>query len=1052
MSKRSEKNLHERVDLKINKCKNNCISKRMAARIITMAITIPLAAATYVVTERSGSMAASGSADIYQQRFMEMWDKINDPDNGYFSEKGIPYHSVETLMCEAPDYGHESTSEAFSYWIWLASMYGRFTSDWSKFDQTWVATEKYIIPSFLDQPGMDKYTPEKPAQFAAEWETPDKYPSALSDQVRSGNDPLHAGLVSAYGTDIMYGMHWLLDVDNWYGYGRRGDGRTKPSVMNTYQRGPQESVWETIPHPSWDNFKPGWGGKKGFVDLFVADSAPDKQWRYSIASDADARAIQATYWASKWAKEQGYNVTGSVSKASKLGDYLRYSMFDKYFRVIGGKGKAGPGGTDYDSCHYLLAWYYAWGGGLNGYWSWKIGSSHNHFGYQNPMAAWVMSNQTEFKPKSTTGSNDWAKSFERQLEFYTWLQSDEGAIAGGATNSLNGRYDLFSEDTATFYGMGYEANPVYLDPGSNTWFGFQAWSMQRIAELYYETGNQAAKKLMDKWVGWIKKEVKLSPDGKFEIPSTISWSGQPYTWNGARQENDRLHIKVENYGTDLGITGSLANTLLYYSAATKKWSTYDDSSRLLAKELLDRMWNMYKDEKGLSAPEARADYSKFFDQTVYVPSGWTGTMPNGDIIKPGIKFIDIRSKYKNDPDWKKVEDAYKSGMAPVFNYHRFWAQCDIALALGTYSLLFGNPQVVKPSEKPTTVPTPTPAPVKGLIKIEEYNANPVDIASSIRPRFFVSNVSDSPINLEDIKLRYYYINEGEDIPPEFTCDSASVTNATGFHDFKKWVKYKFSVIEEPSDDADYYMEFGFNSGAGKLEPGESIKIELRWNKPNWPNYYQANDYSYNPTAESPVEWLKTTGYVKNVLEWGKEPDCITPVMPSVTSTLVPSTPGSSSGYTVTGYVSADFSYSQASAPKVKGGFKVEISDGKLSAVTNEDGHFEIKNVPANTNGYSLKISKDGFLARVINNIKVESDKVISAANSPIILWAGDFNTGDPQDGVINMKDIIALAKLFGVTNSDSKYSEEFDLNRDNAINMGDVIIIAKRFNKVSSEY
>ena len=30
-------------------------------------------------------------------------------------------------------------------------------------------------------------------------------------------------------------------------------------------------------------------------------------------------------------------------------------------------------------------------------------------------------------------------------------------------------------------------------------------------------------------------------------------------------------------------------------------------------------------------------------------------MPNGDEIKPGIKFIDIRSKYRQDPDWARVE-------------------------------------------------------------------------------------------------------------------------------------------------------------------------------------------------------------------------------------------------------------------------------------------------------------------------------------------------------------------------------------------------------------
>ena len=44
--------------------------------------------------------------------------------NGYFSPEGVPYHAVETLLVEAPDYGHETTSEAYSYWMWLEAAYG----------------------------------------------------------------------------------------------------------------------------------------------------------------------------------------------------------------------------------------------------------------------------------------------------------------------------------------------------------------------------------------------------------------------------------------------------------------------------------------------------------------------------------------------------------------------------------------------------------------------------------------------------------------------------------------------------------------------------------------------------------------------------------------------------------------------------------------------------------------------------------------------------------------------------------------------------------------
>lgn len=661
------------------------------------------------LSKENTASAAITASDAYQSRFLELWGELHDSSNGYFSSQGIPYHSIETLMVEAPDYGHVTTSEAFSYYMWLEAMYGKFTGDFSGFQTAWNTAETYIIPSALDQPSssMSQYNASKPATYAAEWELPSLYPSQLNFSAAVGIDPINSDLLSTYGTSMMYGMHWLLDVDNWYGYGRRADGTSIPSYINTFQRGKQESTWETIPQPCWD--AKTFGGTNGYLDLFVGDSNYATQFKYTDAPDADTRAVQATYWANEWADELGIDLGTYNAKASKMGDYLRYAMFDKYFRKIGSPSVAGTG---YDSAHYLMSWYYAWGGGVSSSWAWKIGSSHNHFGYQNPMAAWILSTDDEFKPLSQNGATDWGKSLTRQLEFYQWLQSAEGAIAGGASNSMNGRYETWPAGTSTFYGMGYEENPVYADPGSNTWFGFQAWSMQRVAEYYYKTNDARAKSLLDKWVTWVKSVVVLGSDGTFTVPSTIDWSGQPDTWTGTYTGNSNLHVSIVNSGTDLGVTASLANALLYYSKASG-----DDAARVLAKELLDRMWNLYRDDKGLAAPEARSDYSRFFEQEVYVPSGWTGTMPGGDAITSGITFLDIRSKYKNDPDYQKLLTAYNNGEAPVFYYHRFWAQCDIAIANGVYSILFGD------GSTPVNNSTITPA----TAAFDKYTANQADI-------------------------------------------------------------------------------------------------------------------------------------------------------------------------------------------------------------------------------------------------------------------------------------------------------------------------------------
>lgn len=872
-------------------------------------------------------------ADTYQKRFMELWNDLHDSKNGYFSSKGIPYHTIETLIVEAPDYGHVTTSEAMSYYIWLEAMYGKFTGDFAEFKKAWDIAETYMIPSDKDQPNdsMSQYKADKPATYAPEWELPSLYPAKLEFDAVSGTDPIHDELVSTYGTSTIYGMHWLLDVDNWYGYGSRGDGESSPVYFNTFQRGEQESTWETIPQPCWDNMK--FGGKNGYLDLFTGDSNYAKQFKYTNAPDADSRAIQAAYWADQWAHESGVDLGDYISKASKMGDYLRYAMFDKYFRKIGSSSTAGSG---YDAAHYLLSWYYAWGGGIGANWSWKIGCSHNHFGYQNPMAAWILSQEDKFKPRSQNGAKDWEKSLDRQLEFYQWLQSAEGGIAGGASNSNKGRYESWPADTATFYGMGYIENPVYADPGSNTWFGFQAWSMQRVAEYYYKTNETKPKALLEKWVEWIKKVVKLEEDGTFRIPNTIEWSGQPDTWTGTYTGNPNLHVTIINYGADLGVAGSLANTLLYYSKASG-----DDEARVLAKELLDRIWKLYRDDKGVCVPEKRVDYNRFFEQEVYVPEGWTGTMPNGDEIKHGIKFLDIRSKYKEDPDYQMLEDAYNQGVDPEFSYHRFWAQCDVAIANGLYSILFGEggEPVKSSSITPTSATFDKMADKQkditvtltlngntfiGIKEGSTYLTEGVDYTlsdntvtllknhlnildtgiyklifdfSSGTDPVLVLTVKDSSVAEGDIKVQMFngdtssqssqivpkikLYNTGESSIPltdiklryYYTIDGEK--NQTYWCDWStvdsQNVTGTFVKMPQAATGADYYLEIGFTSGAGELAAGQSIEVHSRFSKSDYSSYTQTGDYSFSKSGNGFADWTKITGYISDSLKWGMEP-------------------------------------------------------------------------------------------------------------------------------------------------------------------------------------
>ncbi|KAJ8976079.1 hypothetical protein NQ317_002192 [Molorchus minor] len=625
------------------------------------------------------------NAGVYTQRFLDQYNKIHAASNGYFSPQGVPYHSVETLNVEAPDHGHETTSEAFSYYIWLEAMYGAVSGDFSSFVTAWDITEKYIIPTTADQPTNSFYNPSSPATFAPELDHPSEYPSAIDSGVPVGQDPLYQELVQAYGTAEIYGMHWLLDVDNVYGFGNSpgnceaGPSDPGPSYINTFQRGSEESVWRTIPQTTCDTFK--YGGTNGFLDLFVQDNSYAEQWKYTNAPDADARAIQAAFWASQWATASGQisQIQSTLDRAAKMGDYLRYSLFDKYFKKIGNCVGASSceGGSSKNSAHYLLGWFYAWGGArdtTNG-WAWRLGDSAAHFGYQNPLTAYALANEPTLKPKGSSAVQDWTTSLARQLEFYEYLQSDEGAFAGGATNSWNGRYDTPDNNltTNTFYGMFYDWEPVYHDPPSNRWYGMQPWSVDRLAQYYYVTGDSTAQALLDKWVTWILSVATINSDS-YQLPGNLAWTGTP----------GDLHVSIATYSDDVGTGAATARTLAYYAARSN-----NQEAKTAAKNILDVMWNNFQTDKGVSASEEREDYSRF-NEPVYVPSGWTGTYPNGDVIDSSATFISIRSFYLSDPDYPQIESYLNGGAVPTFTYHRFWSQADVAIAQGAYGLLFNE--------------------------------------------------------------------------------------------------------------------------------------------------------------------------------------------------------------------------------------------------------------------------------------------------------------------------------------------------------------------------
>jgi uncharacterized secreted protein with C-terminal beta-propeller domain len=157
-------------------------------------------------------------------------------------------------------------------------------------------------------------------------------------------------------------------------------------------------------------------------------------------------------------------------------------------------------------------------------------------------------------------------------------------------------------------------------------------------------------------------------------------------------------------------------------------------------------------------------------------------------------------------------------------------------------------------------------------------------------------------------------------------------------------------------------------------------------------------------------------------------------------------------FRVSGYVLPDISVDQTTLATVCKGIKIEIDGTKLSASTDEKGYFEISNVPANMDGYRVKLSKKNYLTRYIDKVQVAGDVQVSSADAPVAIWPGDIPRDGVQDDSINLADVMSVATAFNCSAASPKYVKDFDMNLDGAINMSDILSIAKFFNKASSNY
>ncbi|WP_458119953.1 cellulase family glycosylhydrolase [Paenibacillus sp. Z6-24] len=157
----------------------------------------------------------------------------------------------------------------------------------------------------------------------------------------------------------------------------------------------------------------------------------------------------------------------------------------------------------------------------------------------------------------------------------------------------------------------------------------------------------------------------------------------------------------------------------------------------------------------------------------------------------------------------------------------------------------------------------TPAPVNSAISLQFRSGdnNPSD--NAIRPVFNIKNNGSTAVKLSDLKVRYYFNNDGKSGDQTFI-DWAQIGAGN--------VTATSKALSSSKPTANRYVEFSFTSAAGSIPAGgQSGEVQARIDPSDWSNFDETNDYSYNNGSTSFATYNKVTVYNQDKLVWGVTP-------------------------------------------------------------------------------------------------------------------------------------------------------------------------------------
>jgi len=286
---------------------------------------------------------------------------------------------------------------------------------------------------------------------------------------------------------------------------------------------------------------------------------------------------------------------------------------------------------------------------------------------------------------------------------------------------------------------------------------------------------------------------------------------------------------------DLRLTNEANYPVSYNSIKVRYWFIAEDFAPLHATIDYAQMGKQHIQSSFVLLDSLRDGANAYLELSFANSAGNIASLGNSGPIRLRINKI----------DWSNFNETNDYSYANNSDY-----------ALNSKITIYQNAELIY-GDEPKLLPA-QPLVIKAFYSNLDNNIN----NNQIKPSFKIVNEGGKAIDYKDLVLKYWFTAEGN-ATLQFSAD------------YIEKLSGKINSIFKPTNgtkvNADHYLELGFRDNAGSLYGfSNSGGIQTRFNKSDWSNFNEANDYSYannNQFLSNP----NITLYYKGQLIFGVEP-------------------------------------------------------------------------------------------------------------------------------------------------------------------------------------